>query len=315
MQVRLLPLAFDPSVTVNISGEYYFGGIMMNLDTNLIINTVKREYLSYMQSLEISENTQNRLYWSKTNHITIYIIPLVAEPLYFPDDTHYDSLAFAKRSNEDRLEILELPQNTKVPYVKQRELENIFDYLANHKLINIKANEKGDIFDITASRFLLDITDSNDLIEAFENWSYHFLDMQLEFMDFNDSLSLEDNEKESELIDKVNDEIFSYQYKEATTLLSLESYLGAACVFGVALERICILIAKNNQLKIRKDKTELGFFAYKLFNDNIISDAFKKRLLGASKFRNLSAHSNEQAVKGDALTLDAVINDLVDEYL
>lgn len=286
----------------------------MDLDTDLVMSSIKKKYLAYMASLEIPENTQKRLDWSTDNHITIFAIPVAKATNFRPEENRFLSIFFAKASKQDHFKILNLPKNTEIPYLQQKQVKDIYEYLSKHKLIDIEVDTDSDIFTISATEMSPDFNNQDRFIKSFEPWSYHFLDVQLSLIDFNDEYSYHDDTVTA-VIDKVNDNIFSYQYEEASQLLSSEYYLGAACVFGVALERVCILIAQHNNLKIKEDKTELGFFAYKLFNAKIISDAFKKRLLGAAKFRNLSAHSNGQAVKSDALTLDAVINDLVDEYL
>lgn len=199
-------------------------------------------------------------------------------------------------------------------HIKDRE-----DFILHNKPIINGDYSIGIDFEIVVDAVSLDtkampIEESNALILDQINKKYH-TDFRINSSFINPLHIKELISSDEKIINKVNDDIFAYQYSEARALIDKKYYLGAACVFGVALERVCILIAQHNNLKIKEDKTELGFFAYKLFNAKIISDAFKKRLLGTAKFRNLSAHSNGQAVKSDALTLDAVINDLVDEYL
>lgn len=296
--------------------------IFMTLDTNLIINNIKNEYLNYMQSLDISEEFKNKLIWNENKHLTIYLISLPITSIN--GYKNYNSLVFAVKSNKDIFKILSLPEDTEIPYLQERDPENIFDYLVKNKLLDMNIKDKGGIFDITNDIFSFKIDNSENVIRAFKSWSYHFLDVQLALIkdndpiDLNESTDFQDNQDNSGvniLINKVNDKIFSYQYKEASELFSMGYYLGAGCVFGVALERICVLIAQKNKSKLPDDKTEIGYFAYNLHNEKIISNSYKKRLLGAAKFRNISSHTNAEAVKGDASVLDAVIKDIIHEYL
>lgn len=301
--------------------------VFMNLDTNFIIASIKSEYMNYMESLEVAEEFKDKLVWNENKHLTIYLIALSKAELLFPGENRYRSLTFAIKSNEDNLKILKLPEDTKIPYLQQRDSENIFDYLAKHELINMSIEDKGGIFDITEKIFTPDFNNYEEIIQSYKQWAYHFLDVQLKLIrddspvDFNDYDNFNffegstENEETTNLTNKVNDEIFSYQYKEASELFSMEYYLGAGCVFGVALERICMLIAQMNKLKLRDDKTEIGYFAHELYNKEIISSSYKKRLLGAAKFRNISSHTNAEAVKSDASVLDAIIKDLIHEYL
>lgn len=293
-------------------------GLFMDLDTDYIIKNIKKEYLAYMDSLEIPENEKKALFWNKDDkHINIYIIQLSKTSSFDPSENRYKSLIFATKSDEDNLEVLTLPEETEIPYLDQRTKNDICKYLIKHKLVDIDLDLDDTLFTITATVFAPDFINSDNVIRAFKQWSYHFLNTQISFIEnslFDDNLDENENTVEV-LINKVNDKIFSYQYDEATDLLSLEYYLGAACVFGVALERICVLIAKKNNVEYPKDKTELGPFAYTLHKEHAINDSFKKRIIAASKFRNLSSHTNAEAVKGDALVLDTIIQDLVDEYL
>ena len=289
--------------------------IFMSLDTNLVINSVKNEYINYMKSLEISEEFKNELVWNENRHLTIYAIVFTRT-----DKDRCDSLVFAVKSDKDNLKVLRLPEDTEIPYQQYRDKEDVFDYLVKHKLINMNAEDKGGIFTITNKYIFCDFNNSEEVIEAFKQWSYRFLKLQLDLiksnlpLDSND-YKIENDDESNNLINKVNDSIFSYQYSEATQLFQYGFYLGSACVFGVALERICILIAQKNKIKFQKDKTELGPFAYTLYRQGVITDSFKKRILAAAKFRNLSAHTNAEAVKGDASVLDVIIQDLIDEYL
>lgn len=114
------------------------------------------------------------------------------------------------------------------------------------------------------------------------------------------------------LYNKVGDKIFKYQYNQAHELLNKEYFLGAACVFGVALERICLLILKKHNVKV--NKTEIGNLAYLMGNKNIISPQDKQRILGGALFRNLSSHTNGYSLKLDAENIRDLIIYLVETY-
>ena len=292
----------------------------MNLNTDYIIKNIKKEYLSYMDSLEISENDKKTLYWNEEdNHINIYVIQLTKTSNSYLPGNRYKSLIFATESQEDSFNALALPEGTEIPYLEQKTVNEIYKYLVKHKLIDIDVNINDPLFMITATIFEPDFDSSDNMIEAFKQWSYHFLNTQLSLIEDTLLNGYEDKDEYEDvpevLMNKVNDEIFSYQYKEATELFSLGYYLGSACVFGVALERVCMLIAKKNKLKLHNDKTEIGYFAYELYNNKVISNSYKKRLLGSAKFRNISSHTNAKAIKSDPVVLDTIIRELVNEYL
>ncbi|KAF0380501.1 hypothetical protein [Pediococcus acidilactici] len=289
--------------------------IFMSLDTNLIINSVKDAYINYMKALGIPEEITNELAWNEDKHLAIYAIVFTLS-----GKDRCDALIFGVKSDNDNLKFLRLPANIEIPFQQHRDTENVFDYLVKHKLINMNTEDKGGLFTITNKYIFANYNNEEEVIEAFKQWSYHFLDFQLKLIKENIPLyssdyQIEYSDESTNIINKVNDSIFSYQYNEATQLFQYDFYLGSACVFGVALERICVLIAKKNNVKYPKDKTELGPFAYTLYKEHVINDSFRKRILAASKFRNLSSHTNAEAVKGDALVLDAIIQELVEEYL
>lgn len=113
----------------------------------------------------------------------------------------------------------------------------------------------------------------------------------------------------------VGDETLSYQYSEAEQLLKLDFFLGSACVFGVALERACLLICKKNKKPFTDPVTELGKLSRFLDKNNLISSVDVRRLVATSKFRNLSSHSNGKAFKTDAEQIKATIDYFATTYL
>lgn len=119
----------------------------------------------------------------------------------------------------------------------------------------------------------------------------------------------------ADLIKSVDDEILSYQYDEAGRLLNLDFFLGSSCVFGVALERVCLLICERNKKEFTNDITELGRLSKFLDNNNLVSKSDLHRLSATSKFRNLSSHTNGKALKTDAEQIKSTIDYFVNTYL
>lgn len=111
---------------------------------------------------------------------------------------------------------------------------------------------------------------------------------------------------------RVNDDTFKYQLSEGYVIFKTQHFLGAACVYGVALERLCILIGQKNNINF--DKTELGPVAYRLNKEGAIDTATLNRILGCSKFRNTASHTNDVIYKSDAETIFGTIVVIANQY-
>lgn len=112
----------------------------------------------------------------------------------------------------------------------------------------------------------------------------------------------------------VNDDIFKYQYTEANELNKAQYYLGSACVFGVARERVLLLMCLKNDLKLNSNSTQLGDLIYLLKKNNVITDPDYKRMKSMKGIRNLSSHTNLYSLKSDSDALKNIIIHIVSTY-
>lgn len=115
-----------------------------------------------------------------------------------------------------------------------------------------------------------------------------------------------------ELTTQVNDDTFEYQLSEGHAIFEDQYYLGASSVYGVALERLCILICRKNNIDL--NRTELGPVAHKLYEKGAIDNATLNRIIGCSKFRNTASHTNDVIYKSDAEAIFGTIVAIVAQY-
>lgn len=115
-----------------------------------------------------------------------------------------------------------------------------------------------------------------------------------------------------ELTAQVNDDTFEYQLREGYEIFQSQHYLGATSVYGVALERLCILICRKSNIDI--NGTELGPVAHKLIKEGAIDNSTFNRIIGCSKFRNTASHTNDVIYKSDAETIFGTIVAIVSQY-
>ncbi|MDN0191207.1 MULTISPECIES: hypothetical protein [unclassified Bacillus (in: firmicutes)] len=118
------------------------------------------------------------------------------------------------------------------------------------------------------------------------------------------------------IIEKVNDEDFSYQMDQAIAAYENSLYLASCATLGVCLETLCKLLLKDNGVKVKdSDGTMLDKLGERLREHNIISYKFKSRIDVCYKVRNLSSHTSPgKVLQGDCHFIIATINEIVDTY-
>ncbi|MCM3108810.1 hypothetical protein [Bacillus velezensis] len=118
------------------------------------------------------------------------------------------------------------------------------------------------------------------------------------------------------IIDRVNDEDFSYQMDQAIAAYENSLYLASCATLGVCLETLCKLLLKENGVKVKdSDGTMLDKLGERLREQKIISYKFKSRIDVCYKVRNLSSHTSPgKVLQGDCHFIIATINEIVDTY-
>lgn len=118
------------------------------------------------------------------------------------------------------------------------------------------------------------------------------------------------------LIEKVNDEDFSYQMNEAKICYENQLYLAACCTFSVCLETVLMQILEKHNLKVNEDSTMLNKIGETLREKEIISKRANNRLLTTYSVRNSTSHTNKnKVIQNDCEWILKTIEFFVDEYL
>lgn len=118
------------------------------------------------------------------------------------------------------------------------------------------------------------------------------------------------------LIEKVDDEDFSYQMNEAKICYENQLYLAACCTFSVCLETILMQILEKHNLKVNEDSTMLNKIGDTLRENKIISKRANNRLLITYSVRNSTSHTNKnKVIQNDCEWILKTIEFFVDEYL
>lgn len=118
------------------------------------------------------------------------------------------------------------------------------------------------------------------------------------------------------LIERVDDEDFSYQMNEAKYCYEHQLYLAACCTFSVCLETVLMQILEKNNLKVNDDSTMLNKIGDTLRENEIISKRANNRLLITYSVRNSTSHTNKnKVIQNDCEWILKTIEFFVDEYL
>lgn len=118
------------------------------------------------------------------------------------------------------------------------------------------------------------------------------------------------------LIEKVEDDDFSYQMNEARYCYEHQLYLAACCTFSVCLETVLMQILEKHKLKVNEDSTMLNKIGDTLRENKIISKRANNRLLITYSVRNSTSHTNKnKVIQNDCEWILKTIEFFVDEYL
>ncbi len=118
------------------------------------------------------------------------------------------------------------------------------------------------------------------------------------------------------IIDKVNDEDFSYQIDQAIAAYDHSLYLASCATLGVCLETVCKILLVKNGVKMKdSDSTLLDTLTAKLRENRLISFKMKGRIDVCYKVRNLAAHTSPgKIVKSDCHFILNTISEIVEEH-
>jgi hypothetical protein len=118
------------------------------------------------------------------------------------------------------------------------------------------------------------------------------------------------------LIEKVNDEDFSYQLEEAIAAYDNSLYLASCATLGVCLETLCKILLKKNKVKIKdSDGTMLDKLAEMLRSHQIISYKFSSRINVCYKVRNMASHTSPgKVVQNDCHFIINTLHEIIDTY-
>lgn len=118
-----------------------------------------------------------------------------------------------------------------------------------------------------------------------------------------------------EIIQRVNDDDFSYQINEAIAAYDNSLFLACASTLGVAVETLCLALLDKHGIEYEsEDPTMIGRLTNILKTNNIIDRRMKNRLMQAYSTRNMVSHSNKgYVVSNDCHSLFATIHSLASE--
>lgn len=118
------------------------------------------------------------------------------------------------------------------------------------------------------------------------------------------------------IINKVNDDDFSYQIDQAIAAYDNSLYLASCATLGVCLETVCKLLLTRNGVKMKdSDSTLLDGLNEKLRENKLISFKLKGRIDVCYKVRNLAAHTSPgKVVKSDCHFILNTISEVVEGH-
>ena len=116
-----------------------------------------------------------------------------------------------------------------------------------------------------------------------------------------------------EILDRVKDPAFRYEFGESAKAYNAGLYLAAASIAGIALENILRLIIVN---KMRDNTLPKYSFirdsVLKLDKENILPGRLRSRVWEKNGIRNSHSHTNEDPVRKETVeSLHLIIEDLV----
>lgn len=118
------------------------------------------------------------------------------------------------------------------------------------------------------------------------------------------------------ILEKINDEDFSYQMDQAIAAYDNSLYLASCATLGVALETLCKLLLIKEGVKVKdSDGTMLDKLGERLKEKGIISYKFKHRIDVCYKVRNIASHTSPgKVVQNDCHFILNTIHEIVDIY-
>lgn len=118
------------------------------------------------------------------------------------------------------------------------------------------------------------------------------------------------------MLDKVNDEDFSYQLDQAIAAYDNSLYLASCATLGVCLETLCRLLLIKEGEKIKdSDATMLDRLSERLKAAGIINYKFKNRIDVCYKVRNMASHTSPgKVVQNDCHFILNTMHEIVDIY-
>ncbi|MGP4038320.1 hypothetical protein ACTWP4_00210 [Gracilibacillus sp. D59] len=118
------------------------------------------------------------------------------------------------------------------------------------------------------------------------------------------------------IINRINDEDFSYQLDQAIAAYDFSLYLPACATLGVCLETVCKLLLQRNGVKIKdSDSTMLDGLGERLKANGIINYKLKGRIDVCYKVRNLASHTSPgKIVKSDCHFILNTISEIAEGY-
>jgi hypothetical protein len=118
------------------------------------------------------------------------------------------------------------------------------------------------------------------------------------------------------IIQKVNNEDFSYQMDQAIAAYDQSLYMASCACLGVCLETLCKQLLIKNGVRLKdSDATMLDKLGEKLREKHIISYKFNSRINVCYKIRNLSSHTSPGiTLQSDCHLLISTIHEIVETY-
>lgn len=267
--------------------------------------------------------------FSDLQNVKIYVLELNRD--FFPTDWLNIYLVFEKNGNNE----IEYINANDISYYKDFSDYNTESFEKNLLSNNKNYNERDFIFSIGLTVYSMYFELSDE--EFFNRISIHTSNIYNQMMRLV-SKQAKEFQKHSNLsagyyaknatkyayslldlqpiIDKVNDEDFTYQMDQAIAAYDQSLYLPSCATLGVALETICKKLLIHHKDKVKdSDATMLDKLGERLKEKNIINYKFKKRLDICYKIRNMASHTSPGIVlQSDCHVLISTIHEIVSTY-
>lgn len=276
-----------------IAYHKYFGILKTNPEALRLYDELNVQVIYYMLNDNyFSHNSYMAFIYKRNANMSVQVLDLT-DVKYYQYDTH----SFDKKEKDILIEAVEdvskkdIISNSYVPtnslYALKEETEPSFVVAQAEYALRVEAqnfnshiNHKQEYYAKNAARY-----------------AYSELDL-------------------NPIIDRVNDEDFSYQLDQAIAAYDNSLYLASCATLGVCLETVCKLLLTKNGVKIKdSDSTLLDNLTAKLRENKLISFKMKGRIDVCYKVRNLAAHTSPgKIVKSDCHFILNTISEIVEEH-